>query len=242
MEKILSIRPTVQIIMLFREIKVLDLHQKSDRSSIVNRALEMAISKKTDWKLVLTQNINSNIMENTPPDFMKLRVEEKKYNVVLEQIKKSFSLKRVTNPYMIKLLLSFYLSELRKEDKKDVINLVEGMVNIGVDCLVFKKEYDFSDYEDKEELYQLSRKYLEECAPILNNNIREQINATIKKYSDYFNIERYLPKPRSDFGTCNIVFVAKVLAGLFLTISEINNYDPKQIVNCLEAEINKYTN
>lgn len=239
MDKVLSIRPTVQISMLFDEIKAVEAHQESDRSAIVNRALEIAASKNIDWKAVSKQRIKENVVEATPPAFMKIRVEEKYYNIVLEEIMKTFSLERVTAPYLVRLLLNFYLSELRKADKEEIINVVERVINIGVDCLVFKKEYDFSHYVDKEKLYQLSKQYLEDCDPMLNTNIRAQVNAKIKEYSDCFNIEKYFPRPRSDFGCCNIVFTAKTLAGLFLIVSEIENYDLDNIVKSLEVEINK---
>lgn len=235
MEKVISIRPTVTIIKLFNEIKIADTHQDADRNSMFNRALEMAAGKNIDWRTISKIKVKESAEEIVPPEFMKIKVDETRYNKVLKEIKDTFSLKRVTAPYLTKLVLSFYLSELKKGSNQDIIGVASGMVDFGLDCLVFKKEYDFSSYANKEKLYQLSKKYLEEYDVNLNKQIRDQVNVKIKSYSDYFNIDKYTPKPRGDFGTCNIVFVAKVLAGLFLTLSEIEGYDLNDVIESLEV-------
>ncbi|MBP3039727.1 hypothetical protein J9303_09540 [Bacillaceae bacterium Marseille-Q3522] len=235
MEKVISIRPSKTIIHLFNEIKIADTHQEADRSSIFNRALEMAADKNIDWKAISLIRFKVNTAEIVPPEFMKIKVDETGYNAVLKEIKDTFLLKRVTAPYLAKLVLSFYLSELKKGSNQEVISLASRMVDFGLDCLVFKKEYDLSNYAKKEKLYQLSKKYLEEYDVNLNKQIRNQVNVKIKNYSDYFNIDKYVHKPRGDFGTCNIIFVAKVLSGLFLTLSEIEGYDLNDIIESLKG-------
>jgi len=92
-------------------------------------------------------------------------------------------------------------------------------------------------YDEKEELLVLSRKILELNSD-LNLKIRSQMNERIRQYSDYFNIKKYYPRPRSDFGTCNIVFVSKVLAGLFLLISEVEEINPDKMVETLQETVN----
>ncbi|WBX81523.1 hypothetical protein PD280_07430 [Virgibacillus salarius] len=235
MDKILSIRSNKQISSLFAEIQ--NYQQSTNRTEIVNRALEKAIDNKVDWRAISLLKIKENPVESVQPNSMQIRVEYSKYNVVVEEIKEIFDLVRVKAPYLIKLLLSFYLSELRKKDRV-ILTDVEKMVNWGVDCLVFKKEFDYSEYEGKKNLYELSRRYLEECNPTMKKNIHEQVNTKIKSYSDFFNRNKYFPKPRSDFGSCNIVFVSKVLAGLFLMMSEIWDFDIEEILVYLETEVN----
>jgi len=241
MGKLISIRPSETLIQLFNEIRDADTHQEADRSSIFNRALEMATNKNKnkniDWRAISKIKIKGSAEEIIPPEFMKIKVEETRYNEVLEEIKSTFSLERVTAPYLARLVLSFYLSELKNGNNQEIISAASGMVDFGLDCLVFKKEYDLSSYANKEKLYQLSKKYLEEYDVNLNRQIREQVNVKIKSYSDYFNIDKYVPKPRGDFGTCNIVFVAKVLSGLFLTLSEIEGYDLNNVIESLEVRM-----
>ena len=235
MEKVISIRPSERIIHLFNEIRIVDTHQEADRSSIFNRALEMAADNNIDWKAISQIRFKLNTEEIEPPEFMKIRVDETRYNAVLKEIKDTFLLKRVTAPYLVKLVLSFYLSELKRSSKQEIISAASRIVDFGLDCLVFKKEYDLSNYAKKEELYQLSKKYLEEYDVNLNKQIRNQVNVKIKSYSDYFNIDKYIPKPRGDFGTCNIVFVAKVLSGIFLILSEMEGYDLDEMIESIKG-------
>lgn len=233
MDKILSIRPNKQISTLFAEIQN---YQEVNRTEIVNRSLEKAISKKVDWRAISRLKIKEVEVELVQPDFMQIRVEDSNYNIIVKEIKETFDLQRVTAPYLIKLLLSFYLTELRKK-YDDIFIDIENIVDFGLDCIVFKKEYDASEYASKEKLYELSRIYLEKCNPIMNKAIREQINSKLKCYSDFFNIDKYILKPRSDFGCCNIIYVSKVLAGLFLTLSEVGNYDIEEIVTSLQTKV-----
>lgn len=240
MDKILSIRPTEQINILFDETRNLEgSHQEADRSAIVNRAIELATNKEIDWKHISKQKIEHSV-QTAPSNFMKIRIEKSNYTtycLIVEQIKNTFSLARVTSPYFIRLLLSFYLLELHKANSKDgILTVVNNMVECGVDCYVFKMEYDTSDYTLKSTLLELCRRYLEIYNPNMNDSIRKQINLKIQAYSDYFNVNRYFPIKRRTPGTCNIRFVSKVLAGLFLVVAEIFEYDLDEIVNTLRQE------
>lgn len=235
MNKILSIRPNLQISLLFAEIQ--DYQETANRNEIVNSALEKSIEQKVDWRVATKFKVDESSEEIKQPDFMQIRVDENKYNLVVNEIKQAFDLKRVTAPYLIRLILVNYLLFLKNNGNKEVISTVEKIVDFGIDCLVFKNEYDRSEYAKKELLLVLSRKILELNSD-LNIKIRSQMNERIRKYSDYFNIEKYYPRPRSDFGTCNIVFVSKVLAGLFLLISEVEEINPDKMVETLQETVN----
>lgn len=237
MEKILSIRPTTQICQLFNEIKGVDLYQETDRSAIISRALDETVGKNIDWKAVSAIKIKENTIEQETPDFMKIKVDADKYESVVEEIKNVFLLARVTAPYLVRLLLTNYLVSLKAEEKKEIISSVEKVVNVGIDGLVFKKDYDMCDYPQKEILLALCRRYLESCNPKMNESIRKQVNKKIKAYSDYFNINKYYPPKRSTLGTCNIVFVSKILAGLFITIAEFDGIELSEVIESLETNM-----
>lgn len=236
MEKIISIRPTSQIIMLFEEIKVVDGNQESDRSAIFKRALETVVGNNVDWREVKAINVKEITPEYTIPEFVKLKVDEDKYCSALTEVKEAFSLERVKAPYLVKLVLYYYLTLLIKND---IASTVSEIANIGVDCLVFKNVFDISDYEYKESLLILSRKYLTDYDIELNGRLREQMDGKIRAYSDYFNREKYFPKPRSNFGTCDIRFISKSFAGLLLTLVETGSYSIEDIVQWLEHTLAK---
>jgi len=239
MDQVISLRPNKQIINLFREIKIIEKHPESDRTAVVNRALKSASAANTiDWKAVANVmanvKINEEVAKSTPPDHMKFRVDAEQYHFVAEQIKDAFSLQRVKAPYLIGLVLTYYLLDLQKQKSRDVIKSVKRMVDFGIDGLVFKFEWDVSDYPQKKNLLQLCRIYLESCNPHINDSIREQVNHRIKGYSDLFNADRCFPPRRRTLGTCNILFVSKVLAGLFILVAEIEGYDLNGIVEALQ--------
>lgn len=240
MEQLISLRPTPQIIGLFERIKEYDIHPQLDRSSIVNRALYSASSREVDWNLVASSKITDIEKKAEPslPDHIRFNVEKKLYEKISLEIKSLFSLKRISAPYFIRLLLTFYLSEISKttnEDNNEAINHITQMIDFGIDFLVFKKEFDSCTCDKKEKLYLTSKKYLEEFDPHLNKKIRDQINLKIKSYSDFFNIEKYYPKPRANFGQCNIVVATKVFAGLLITLSEIDGLGLGEIIESLES-------
>ncbi len=167
---------------------------------------------------------------------LNIKVDEDKYCRALTEVKEAFSLERVKAPYLVKLVLTYYLTLLIK---KDIASTVSEMANIGVDCLVFKNVFDISDYEYKENLLMLSRKYLADYDIELNRTLREQMDGKIRAYSDYFNREKYFPKLRSNFGTCDIRFISKSFAGLLLTLVETGNYNIEEIVRWLEHTLAK---
>lgn len=233
MEKVISLRPTNQIMTLFSEIKEIDTHLELDRSAIVKRALQLAFNNTIDWQIVAKVKIGEGKI--TPPDHIRFTIEGEQYQIITEQIRDAFSLQRVTAPYLIRLVLTNYLLSLKTEDKEKIITTVEERVELGIDCLVFKNSYDISDYNEKERILLLARKYLENYNIELNRTLRKQMDSRIKEYSDYFDREKYFPKPRSNFGTCDIRFISKSFAGLLLTLVETGVYEMEEIIQGLES-------
>lgn len=228
MNKILSVRRNKQISSLLAEIQ--EYQGSVNRTEIINLGLEAAVENIPKWKDVLKIKIKEIEFDTKQPEFMQIRVNENTYDKVAKQIKNSFGLKRLTAPYLIQLVLVNYLSMLKGSKKEEIINTAEQMINFGIDCLVFKNAYDVSDEDNKEELLDLVRKYLEKYNIELNEKIRSLMNLRIKQYSDFFNIEKYAPKRRSNFGTCDIRFVSKILAGVLLILSEIGEFETDDII------------
>ncbi|OME46847.1 hypothetical protein BSK59_28805 [Paenibacillus odorifer] len=230
MDKMLSIRPNWQIRSLFFEIQ--KYQEAANRTEIANWALEKAVEQKVDWRKVSKIKIEETEEEIKQPEFMQIRVDEEYYNKVVEQIMDTFKLKRLKAPYLIQLVLVNYLSIIINGDKDESIGTAEKMIDYGIDPLVFKNAYELSDDMNKDQLLELARQYLEEYDTELNRKIRTQMNQKIKLHSDYFDVDKYYPKPRNDFGTCNIRFVSKCLAGLLLVLVECGggDYNTKEII------------
>jgi len=233
MDKMLSIRSNRQISSLFVEIQ--KYQEAANRTEIANWALEEAVEQKVDWIEVSKFKIEVAEEEIKQPEFMQIRVDEEKYITVVEQIMDTFKLKRLKAPYLVQMILkNYYLSNFKKGYKDEIIGKAEKMIDYGIDPLVFKNAYELSDDLNKEQLLELARQYLEEYDTELNNKIRLQMNQKIKQYSDFFNSNRYLQKTRTDFGTCNIRFVSKCLAGLLLILIECGDYATKEIIQSLK--------
>lgn len=232
MDKILSLRPTKQIICLFNVIREKDIHPEVERSAIVKRSFDMACNKDIQWENIARFKVKEE--DVTVPEHIRFTVDDDQYIKVVESIKDCLDLERLTTPYLIKLVLSNYLNSLNQNDTK-VLDVVEQMINIGVDGLVFKNAFECSQFSEKEKLLSLSRNYLENINTGMNKMLRNQMNVKIKQYSDYFNLDKYIPKKRSNFGSCDIRFVSKVLAGLLITVVDTGEYDMSEIINGLES-------
>ena len=92
---------------------------------------------------------------------------------------------------------------------------------------------------EKETLYRLARTYLEKIDPELEGKIREQVNEQIQRISDFYNSAKYFPPKRKSFGKTNIIFVAKVYAGILLFLAETERVDLGEMIAWLERETEK---
>lgn len=259
MERYASIRPTWEHISLFEFIGINESAQDKDRPAITERAMRY-IESLDNYKSVLKSAARQKIekIEDLEiPASLKVKVDSQLFNAIIDKFRETFNIERVKTPFLMRITLMAYwqyinsdtefiqeikepndnislASSVRNEGNRESLNQVKQMIDFGIDFLVFKKEYDSCSDNNKEQLYLTSKKYLENYDPQLNTKIREQVNLQIKGYSDFFNIDKYYPKPRSNFGQCNIIFVTKVFAGLLITLSEIEEIDLEKIIESLE--------
>lgn len=176
---------------------------------------------------------------------MQFNVEESIYMKVANTIKNAYKLERVKTVYVIKLVLENYLNYLNSleslekgnEDcSSSQLTQAENMILTGrLDTVAFKNAYELSMERDKEKLLFLVRTYLEEYNIELNKKIRAQVNENIKRYSSYYSPENFIPKKRSDFGSCNVKYISKVYTDLLLVIQEVENYKISDIIQEMEA-------
>lgn len=259
MERYASIRPTWEHISLFEVISANEAAQDKDRPAVTERAMRY-IESLDNYKNVLKSAARQKIdkIEGLEiPASLKVKVDSQLFDVIIDKFKDTFNIERVKTPFLMRVILMAYwqyinsditfiqeiiepednislASSVQKEDNRGAINHAQTMIEHGIDFLVFKKEFDVCSDNNKEKLYLTCKKYLEDFNPQLNTKIREQINFKIKSYSDFFNIDKYYPKPRANFGKCNIVVVTKVFAGLLITLSEIDGLRLGEIIESLE--------
>jgi hypothetical protein len=259
MERYASIRPTWEHISLFEVISINEAAQDKDRPAVTERAMRY-IESLDNYKNVLKSAARQKIgkIEGLEiPASLKVKVDSQLFDAIIDKFRETFNIERVKTPFLMRVTLMAYwqyinsdtefiqeiiepednislASSVRNEDNSEAINHIKQMIEFGIDFLVFKKEFDFCTDDNKEQLYLTSKKYLEDFDPHLNKKIRDQINLKISHYSDYFNIEKYYPKPRANFGQCNIVVATKVFAGLLITLSEIDGFGLGEIIESLE--------
>ena len=119
MTKILSIRPNIHIMSLLYEIR--NHLPDTNRTEIINLAITKAKSKNVDWKIISKSSykIHQNL---EMPTFMQIKTTQESYDTIYNAILNSFKdqgLKRVTAPFLVKLVLIYYLSLLIEEPKKE---------------------------------------------------------------------------------------------------------------------------
>lgn len=260
MERYASIRPTWEHISLFEVISINEVAQDKDRPAVTERAMRY-IESLDNYKNVLKSAARQKIgkIEGLEiPASLKVKVDSQLFDAVIDKFKETFNIERVKTPFLMRVTLMAYwqyinsdtefvqeiieseynisqASSVRNEDSSELFNQVKRMIDFGVDFFVFKKEFDSCTDEHKEKLYLTSKKYLEDFDPQLNTKIRVQINIKVKSYSDFFNVQKYYPRPRVNFGQCNIVVVTKVFAGLLITLSEIEGLGMGEIIESLES-------
>ena len=113
MDKILSIRKNNQVFSLF--VKIQEYQKSANRTDIVNAAIQKALDDRENgtlkWNTVASGKIPSVYIESDDfPEFIQLRVDEDKYNAIVDQMKADFNLEKGSPaPFVVKLLLINYL-------------------------------------------------------------------------------------------------------------------------------------
>jgi hypothetical protein len=236
--KDISFRPTKLIMALFEQIRKLDNLPNTDRNSIVERAMGIALkSKNLDWKFVSAITIDECFAGSIPKHIV-LKVEEEKFNLINEQIKHVFSMEKITIPYTLKLLLVNYLSSLSQTN----VPTSQFTVPNKIDLALFKNEYVQSPYRHKKRLLEACNVYLE-AHPNLQQDLIEHAIHQQNQLTMFCDLSKYFPDKSTEFKTPTAIYIAKTLAGWFIFMVE-SQYDVSKwndvldhIVKSMENEL-----
>ena len=118
MEKIISIRPNVQIMSLFNVIQNI---LKENRTEVFRKAMGKAYNEEVDWNEIVKIKRDMDIGTiDKIPEFLTLRIDEELLEVVVLKIKTSLGIKKLQMPYLIKAVLLNYICYLEEGEKEQV--------------------------------------------------------------------------------------------------------------------------
>lgn len=169
MYKVLSVRPNKHIMSLLLEIQ--KYLPDTNRTEIINLGLSKAINKGIKWKEVSQDNyrIHHNL---EMPDFMQIKIEEESYKIMFDEIIESFKeqdLKRVTAPYLIKLVLINYLNSLKEKLKeKDVLKPIKEKLE---EWINYEKNIPKCSYKGNEIVHDIYRALNDSDCQLTNGNL-----------------------------------------------------------------------
>jgi len=169
MTKILSVRPNQHITSLLFEIQKYLPH--TNRTEIINLAITKSINKNVHWKMISESSYK--IYQNLDmPAFMQIKTTEESYETICNEILNSFKdqgLKRVTAPYLIKLVLINFLSLLIDEPKKiDTLNPIKEKLKEWKD---YKKNSPKCPYPGNEIVHDIYRALNDSDCQLTNGNL-----------------------------------------------------------------------
>ena len=234
--KDISLRPKKQLMNLFEAVQNLDNLPRTNRNSIIDRALDVALkTSHVNWQAVSEVSIK-NTFNSSIPNHIVLKVDEKKFSQVNGQIKEAFSVDKITIPYTMKLLLTLYFIHLKHQS--EAINQNKNMSEIftpdaKIDTVAFKNEYEQSFYSGKKRLLEICRVFLK-SNPDVNTQLIEQCARGLKMCTDFIDLSKYFTDMSSSNPTST--YTAKVLAGLFILRIE-SIFEPNESKNMLDQII-----
>ena len=202
---------------LFETVQNLDNLPSTNRNSIIDRALDVALKATyVNWQSVSEVSIEDHFNGHIPTHIV-LQVDEEKFSQVNKQIKEAFTAEKITIPYTLKLLLTLYFIHLKQQsdtaNQNDNIN--ELLVpDSKIDTLALKNEYDQSLYSGKKRLCELCKVYLKNY-PDINEQLSKQSARDLNKYTEFIDLNKYFESLVSE-STPTSTYLAKVLAGLFI--------------------------
>jgi len=127
MTTLFSIRPNGQLVYLLNKLQ--DYHRGATRTEIINRALEGGKDKRIKWREVAEGKIESVKDISDQPQFIRFRAVTEAVKEVEKNIKIEFDLKIVQKPFLIKLALINYLSDIGLDsDNQRFIREIKGDV------------------------------------------------------------------------------------------------------------------
>ena len=215
--KDISLRPKKQLMNLFEAVQNLEILPSTNRNSIVDRALDVALkSNHVNWQAVSEISIDDHFNESIPAHIV-LKVDKEKFSKVNEQIKTTFNAEKITIPYTLKLLLTLYFVYLKQQtdtasqdDKMSELLTPE----IKVDTLILKNEYEQSIYSGKKRLFEVCRVFLKEN-PMVQEQLTIQSKRDLKRCADFIDLNSYFTHVKQEI-TPSFTYLAKILAGLFI--------------------------
>lgn len=102
----------LQLLALYEKIQSEDPHPNIDRISILDRALDFAIENKPDFRRLAEVKFGFTYTNHTKlPEFIHIKVSEKKIAIVSEMIRGCFDISIVQIPFLVKLVLTGYYIE-----------------------------------------------------------------------------------------------------------------------------------
>lgn len=221
------------------------------REVLVHEALEElrnleAAGEEVDWRTVYDAELA--LPGVLAPINTTLSIEEKDLEQ-LERLRPAMAeaagTKRCFLPFVIGMVLKRRLLSApgpgggRAEPARlpQTMEAAKRFVQAGIDLLVFKMEYEQfrrDNRQEAERLYEACRRLLRQDGE-LYKKLSEDTAEWIRGVSDYYNAEKYQPRRGKTFATGNIIFFGKVLAGVMLVLTEIEERDIGEVMEQLEA-------
>lgn len=220
--KDISLRPKLQLMNLFDAVQKLENLPSTNRNTLIDRALDIALSHKSlNWQAVSEVAI-PNTFNARVPNHVVLKVDNEKFTTINEQIKETFSVAKITIPYTLKLLLTLYFIHLKQQtdNASQSENMGELLApDMKINPLLLKQEFEQSIYSGKKRLLELCKVYLRKKEDV-KTQLSAMCEATITNVSQLVNLNDYF-SPKSSEGVINSTYLAKVLAGLFILRVEL---------------------
>jgi len=234
--KDISLRPKKQLMSLFEAVQNLDNLPSTNRNSIIERALDVALkSSYVNWQAVSEVLIENNFNHAIPTHIV-LKVDEERFSQVKMQIKEAFGVDKITIPYTLRLLLTLYFIHLKQQ--ADHASQSDKMTELlspdtKIDTVALKNEYEQSFYSGKKRLFEICKVFLKNN-PSINEQLTEQSARGLKVCTDFIDLSKYFLNVSGSTPTAT--YTAKVLAGLFIFRIE-SIFEPVESKNILDQII-----
>lgn len=216
---------------LFELQESLEREQDMTKRGMTNRFLKYAASAPKEELEVAKLQKSIGKPSGTTPNIAKIPVDDEIAEAVIKRFREVFDLERPQIRFVVRVSQYAYISHLRNEIKERPMFDVEAMEEeIEDDPYEKRILFDISDCPEKEELYEVSRAYLEEVDVKLWSLIRNATNAQVKSWTRAYRLERFIDSKGPMFGKTNIILHAKVLAGASIALYEAGYVSSVKII------------
>lgn len=232
--KDISLRPKGPLMNLLEAVQNLESLPTTNRNSIIDRALDVALNTTyVNWLSVSEVSIENSFTGHIPTHIV-LQVDEEKFSKVNAQIKEVFKAEKITIPYTLKLLLTLYFIHLKQQTDtaNENSNLTEILMpDVKIDTLALKNEYDQSLYSGKKRLFEMCKVYLKRY-PNVGEQLTIQSTQDLNKYIEFVDLNKYF-SDKISASNPSVTYIAKVLAGIFILRVE-SLFSPVESKNILD--------